>query len=46
MLKSDHETWVENDFQHLQYNGVFPVKTLLGIYKTFKHLQKVFVAAV
>jgi len=38
---SDHETLVENDFQHLQYNGVFPVKTLLGIYRTSKHIQSV-----
>jgi hypothetical protein len=32
---------VENDFQRLQYNGVFPVKTLLGIYRTSKHIQSV-----
>jgi hypothetical protein len=36
---SDHETWVENNFQRLHYNGIFPVRTLLGIYRTSKHFQ-------
>jgi hypothetical protein len=38
---TDHVTWVENNFQRLQYNGKFPVKMLLGIYGTFKLFKSV-----
>jgi hypothetical protein len=43
---SDHKTWVENYFQRLQYNGVFPAKMLLGMHKTSNHFQSVSVAVV